>query len=293
MPPAYMDQPALPELSTTSTNTSTTTSISTTDATITTTPTAHRAAAQQSQSPRRKAPASFTPPLSFSLDVERRLTPRSKVRMDWDRVADPWEGAETDFDDDVFGGYVSAAEGYRRTPKSPVRVTDGRRHRTMTTSSSRQRLMRNNGRGGSMTDTEEYGTGMTTYGERVRRSRAASAVAGDALGRSALVKPRRAASVLELPLAKSASQASSADTKVDQHQAEKARAGVKKGLSIVTAPTTPPDFTADEVPSMRELYEASLINLFDVNGKKVSFGSVFEDQVTIVVGHHSLPCEKQ
>ena len=51
-------------------------------------------------------------------------------------------------------------------------------------------------------------------------------------------------------------------------------------------------FVPDALLSMRDLYEASLIPVWDQHGKKIQFGKLFEDQVTIVVSRPSFLVRK-
>ncbi|KAG8954133.1 hypothetical protein FRC04_000353 [Tulasnella sp. 424] len=46
---------------------------------------------------------------------------------------------------------------------------------------------------------------------------------------------------------------------------------------------SPSSFDSDRMLTMRDIYEASLIPIWDKDGHKVTFGKLFEDQVTIVV----------
>ncbi|KAG8842628.1 hypothetical protein FRB96_004950, partial [Tulasnella sp. 330] len=240
----------------------------------------------------RKPSKTLTPPISFTKDATRRLTPRSKVRMDWDRDADPWGEATTDFDQDVFGGYVSdMGGGLSSGPTNRGYMSDGRvglksKARPSTAGSSfpaRQNAGFGGGGGGRgggngyMSDADEYGESQRLANERRRRSVSINGgMRSGAMtdGEHGVMKPKRIMVRIPPPPPSTATSTSSTG--------KAAIKGMRNKPPQIKI-SLPPDFRGDERPSMRELYEAASINVYDPNGKKVTFGSIFEEQRTIVV----------
>ncbi|KAG8892473.1 hypothetical protein FRC00_011999, partial [Tulasnella sp. 408] len=54
-------------------------------------------------------------------------------------------------------------------------------------------------------------------------------------------------------------------------------------VPAISTDLSPSSFESDRMLTMRDIYEASLIPVWDKEGHKVAFGKLFEDQVTIVI----------
>ncbi|KAG9028321.1 hypothetical protein FRB95_006594 [Tulasnella sp. JGI-2019a] len=248
----------------------------------------------------RKPSRPLTPAISFDADATRRLSPRGKVCLDWDREADPWRAASTEFDLDVFGGYVSdTAGGMGNSNTGRGYMSDGRVGLRSQPVNNRN-TSRRPGTGGSshagyLSDADEYGESLRLANRRRRMRGAETDTEAVDMGQGSLrskkilqrgggTRRRMLSSsagvppsVVEIPSQPSASTSTSTSS-----NGKDAVKGMKSKPPVVRPPL-PEDFRGDERLTMRELYDAASIKLYNQDGKKVTFGSLFEDQRTIIV----------
>ncbi|KAG8984695.1 hypothetical protein FRB90_005155, partial [Tulasnella sp. 427] len=215
-----------------------------------------------------RRPRTATEPHRFSF--------RGPLNMDWDRERDPWDDPTFRSEGSVFAS--AAAESYKRTrAQSEVVPAAG-------AASSSLELGLGGAKAGKRSsvafESKRPGT-VDSSGAKGRVLKKKSLKKFD--GQGAVQQPLQA-------MVREARRSIGAGALPHSPPPSTYRPSLdKEKHKVFTNPATSPDLSAiatfepERALTMRDVYEASLINVWDKEGNKVQFGKLFEDQVTIVV----------
>ncbi|KAG8891973.1 hypothetical protein FRB99_003203, partial [Tulasnella sp. 403] len=174
---------------------------------------------------------------------EALYKPRGRVNMNWDRGRDPWD--DVDFDEDLFAEYITADIHHRLRTMSAMTAQPKKATRPSTSAG----LVSSAPPSDSESDAAKRRVLRKTRSSKLKPERPTTATS-----------MKSVANVLKTPL--------------------KSPVPLPKTLGPVVNEN---EFKENEKPTMRDLFEASLIPIWDQNGKVIQFGKLFENQVTIVV----------